>query len=57
MEVTAETLAALLSKRATEISITRATRRLTYDMKLIGEQTKLNFAVLPIGDFLHDGRR
>jgi L-ascorbate metabolism protein UlaG (beta-lactamase superfamily) len=24
---------------------------LTYDMKLIGEQTKLNFAVLPIGDF------
>jgi L-ascorbate metabolism protein UlaG (beta-lactamase superfamily) len=24
---------------------------LTYDMKLIGEQTKLDFAVLPIGDF------
>jgi len=24
---------------------------LTYDMKLIGDQTKLNFAVLPIGDF------
>jgi L-ascorbate metabolism protein UlaG (beta-lactamase superfamily) len=28
---------------------------LTYDMKLIGEQTKLNFAVLPIGDFFTMG--
>ena len=34
---------------------------LTYDMKLIGEQTSLNFAVLPIGDFftmdIHDAVR
>jgi len=28
---------------------------LTYDMKLIGEQTKLSFAVLPIGDFFTMG--
>ena len=28
---------------------------LTYDMKLIGEQTKLKFAVLPIGDFFTMG--
>ncbi len=28
---------------------------LTYDMKLIGETTKLNFAVLPIGDFFTMG--
>ena len=28
---------------------------LTYDMKLIGEQTKLRFAVLPIGDFFTMG--
>jgi L-ascorbate metabolism protein UlaG (beta-lactamase superfamily) len=28
---------------------------LTYDMKLIGEETKLNFAVLPIGDFFTMG--
>lgn len=28
---------------------------LMYDMKLIGEQTKLNFAVLPIGDFFTMG--
>jgi L-ascorbate metabolism protein UlaG (beta-lactamase superfamily) len=28
---------------------------LTYDMKLIGEQTKLDFAVLPIGDFFTMG--
>ncbi len=28
---------------------------LTYDMKLIGEGTKINFAVLPIGDFFTMG--
>ncbi len=28
---------------------------LTYDMKLIGEETKLSFAVLPIGDFFTMG--
>ena len=28
---------------------------LTYDMKLIGEQTKLNFAIFPIGDFFTMG--
>ena len=28
---------------------------LTYDMKLIGEQTRLDFAVLPIGDFFTMG--
>jgi L-ascorbate metabolism protein UlaG (beta-lactamase superfamily) len=28
---------------------------LTYDMKLIGEQTKLDFAVFPIGDFFTMG--
>jgi L-ascorbate metabolism protein UlaG (beta-lactamase superfamily) len=28
---------------------------LTYDMKLIGEQTKLSFAVFPIGDFFTMG--
>lgn len=28
---------------------------LTYDMKLLGEQTKLRFAVLPIGDFFTMG--
>ena len=28
---------------------------LTYDMKLIGEATKLNFAILPIGDFFTMG--
>jgi L-ascorbate metabolism protein UlaG (beta-lactamase superfamily) len=28
---------------------------LTYDMKLIGEETKLNFVVLPIGDFFTMG--
>ena len=51
----AETLVALLSKRAMEISIIRVSTALTYDMKLIGEQTKLNFAVLPIGDFFTMG--
>ncbi len=28
---------------------------LTYDMKLIGEQTRLDFAILPIGDFFTMG--
>ena len=28
---------------------------LTYDMKLIGEETKLSFAILPIGDFFTMG--
>ena len=28
---------------------------LTYDMKLVGEQTKLNFAIFPIGDFFTMG--
>jgi L-ascorbate metabolism protein UlaG (beta-lactamase superfamily) len=28
---------------------------LTYDMKLIGEGTKLNFAIFPIGDFFTMG--
>jgi L-ascorbate metabolism protein UlaG (beta-lactamase superfamily) len=55
MAPTAAILAALSSSRTTATSTTPATPRLTYDMKLIGETAKLDFAIFPIGDFFTMG--